>query len=172
MVEDLGFDLAINLINWFVTPIIDVCVHYKQCTKIYSICHGPLTRYIKFQIAHAPWMSGTFSPTSDFCVFFNGNRQLAIPACITARAWRTCHDACRDRLPPVVGKTFPAFPAHAHPQFCVSGKRPMNYMHRSWFVMLCRILELFDVTHVLPDHFSGNGAFIQFSVVWWVINAS
>ena len=24
------------------------------------------------------------------------------------------------------GKTFPAFPAHAHPQFCVSGKRPMG----------------------------------------------
>ena len=23
------------------------------------------------------------------------------------------------------GKTFPAFPAHAHPQFCVSGKRPI-----------------------------------------------
>ena len=27
--------------------------------------------------------------------------------------------ACSD------GETFPAFPAHAHPQFCVSGKRPM-----------------------------------------------
>ena len=24
------------------------------------------------------------------------------------------------------GKTFPAFLAHAHPQFCVSGKRPMS----------------------------------------------
>ena len=41
-------------------------------------------------------------------------------------AWRTCRDACRDRLPAVTGKTFPAFPAHAHPQFCVSGKRPMD----------------------------------------------
>ena len=27
-------------------------------------------------------------------LFFNG---LAIPTCITARAWRTCHDTCRDR---------------------------------------------------------------------------
>ena len=26
----------------------------------------------------------------------------------------------------MTGKTFPAFPAHAHPQFCVSGKRPME----------------------------------------------
>ena len=68
-------------------------------------------------------MPGTFSPTADF----KGNRWLAIPACITARAWRTCRDACRDRLPVVTGKTFPAFPAHAHPQICVSGKRPMKH---------------------------------------------
>ena len=46
---------------------------------------------------------------------FKGNRQLAIPACITARASRTCRHACRDRLPAVEGKTFPAIPAHAQP---------------------------------------------------------
>ena len=38
----------------------------------------------------------------------------------------TCRDACRDRLQAVAGKTFPAFPAHAHMQFYVSGKRPMQ----------------------------------------------
>ena len=32
-------------------------------------------------------------PATDF----NGNRYLAIPACITVRASRTCRDACRDR---------------------------------------------------------------------------
>ena len=32
-----------------------------------------------------------------------------------ARAWRTCHDACRDRSPAVAGKAFPAVPAHAQP---------------------------------------------------------
>ena len=37
-------------------------------------------------------------------------------------------DACRDRLPAVAGKTFPAFPAHAHPQFYVSGKKPMPFL--------------------------------------------
>ena len=89
---------------------------------IYCKRHGPLTRYVKLQVAHAPGMPGTFSPAADF----KGNRWLAIPACITARAWRTCRDACRDRLPAVTGKTFPAFPAHAHPQICVSGKRPMS----------------------------------------------
>ena len=60
-----------------------------------------------------------FPPAANF----KANRYLAIPACTTARAWRTCRDACRDRLPAVTGKTFPA---HAHPQFCVSGKRPIG----------------------------------------------
>ena len=46
---------------------------------------------------------------------FKENRKLAIPACITARAPRTCRDACRSRQPAMSGKTFPAFPAHAQP---------------------------------------------------------
>ena len=86
--------------------------------------HGPLARYVKIRVAHAPGMPGTFSPAANF----RGNYYIAIPACITARAWRTCRDACRDRLPAVTGKTFPAFPAHAQPQFCVSGKRPIDKM--------------------------------------------
>ena len=52
---------------------------------------------------------------------------VAISACITARVSRTCRDACRDRIPAVAVKTFPAFPAHAHKQFFVSGKRPMAW---------------------------------------------
>ena len=98
--------------------------HYVDpdlCHDMASLGHGPLTRYVKLQVAHAPGMPGTFSPAADF----KGNRWLAIPTCITARAWRTCRDACRDRLPAVTGKTFPAFPAHAHPLICVSGKWPM-----------------------------------------------
>ena len=81
-------------------------------------------------------MPGTFPPAADF----KGNRYLAIPACITARASRTCRDACRDRLPAVAGKPFPAFPAHAHMQFYLSGKRPMewerlsNYWTLAWEV--------------------------------------
>ena len=63
-----------------------------------------------------------FSPAADF----KGNCWLAIPACITARASRTYRDACWERLSAVVGKTIPTFPAHAHPQFYVSGKRPMG----------------------------------------------
>ena len=36
---------------------------------------------------------GNVFPATDF----KGNRLLAIPACITARAPRTCRGACRDR---------------------------------------------------------------------------
>ena len=28
--------------------------------------NGPLTRYVKLQVAHAPGMPGTFSPAADF----------------------------------------------------------------------------------------------------------
>ena len=117
------------------TTVIMWCLNEKSLSL--PSWHGPLTRYVKLRIAHAPGMPGTFSPTADF----KGNRYLAIPACITARASRTCRDACRDRLPAVAGKTFQAFPARAHPQFYVSGKRPMKfsndgqfvcYIHRSW----------------------------------------
>ena len=73
------------------------------------------------RVATAPGMLGTFSFAADS----KGNRQLAIPACITTPASRTCRDACRDRLPPVARKTFPAFPEHTHPQFSVSDNRPM-----------------------------------------------
>ena len=110
-----------------VTNKIQNAIQYKdRSPDWWCLVHGPLTRYAKLQVAHAPGMPGTFSPAADF----EGNRYLAIPACITARAWRTCRDACRDRLPAVTGKTFPAFPAHAHPQFCVSGKRPILWRQR------------------------------------------
>ena len=95
-------------------------------------CYGPHTRYVKLRVAHAPGMPGTFFPAVEF----KGNRELAIPACITARAWRTCRDACRDCLP--AGKTFPAFPAHAHPQFYVFGKRPMIYHAKTNLTMSSR----------------------------------
>ena len=75
-----------------------------------------------------------------------------IPACITARASRTCPDACRDRLPAGAGKTFPAFPAHAHPQFYVSGERPMfgtyspsGYFSKScWYILNCDLNKMAD----------------------------
>ena len=53
-------------------------------------------------------MPGTFPPLR-----LRRNRQLAILACITTRASRTCRDAYRDRWPAVARKRFLAFSAHA-----------------------------------------------------------
>ena len=58
---------------------------------------------------------------------FPGHRGLAIPTCITARASRTCRDACRDRW---LAVSFEVSSRHSrcmrNPQFCVSGKRPIH----------------------------------------------
>ena len=102
-------------------------------SSIWNAVHGPLTRYLELQVAHAPGMPGTYSPAADF----KGNLKFAIPAYIMARARRTCRDACRDRLPAVTWETFPAFPAHAHvyPQFYVSGKRPIDRKNTSVIIV-------------------------------------
>ena len=76
--------------------------------------HGRAPPWASYQIRKiAGWTcagnAGDVFPTTDF----KGNRLLAIPACFTARAlYRTCRDACRDRLLASAGKTFPA---HAQP---------------------------------------------------------
>ena len=83
----------------------------KYSKPTLNLGYGPLTRYVKLRVAHAPGMPVTFSPPPTS----KENHYLWIPACITARASRKCRDACRDRKPVVAGKTFPAFPAHAQP---------------------------------------------------------
>ena len=65
--------------------IMCICEYYSD---IHLTINGPLARYIKLRVAHAPGMSGTF---------FSRHLGLAIPTCITTRASRRCRDACRDR---------------------------------------------------------------------------
>ena len=67
--------------------------------------------------------AGNLFPATDF----KGNCSLAIPTCITARAWRTCRDACRDRQPAVAGKRSRRM---RNPQFYVSAI--IDYIRRSW----------------------------------------
>ena len=50
--------------------------------------------------------AGNVFPATDF----KWNCGLAIPACITARAWRTWRNACRDRQPAGVGENVPGIP--------------------------------------------------------------
>ena len=59
---------------------------YKIIPTIQSL-NGPLAWYVKLQV-HMPWECRERFPR---------HRGLAIPTCITARASRTCRDACRDR---------------------------------------------------------------------------
>ena len=97
-----------------------------SCSIDSANCHVTSMAWASYQIRKIAGCAcagnaGNFSPAADF----KGNRELAIPACTTACAWRTFRDACRGRLPAVTGKTFLVFPAYAHPQFCVSGKKPM-----------------------------------------------
>ena len=54
--------------------------------------HGPLTRYVKLRVAHAPVKPGPFSP-----LLTDWKPLVSDPACIKARVSRTCRDACRDR---------------------------------------------------------------------------
>ena len=49
--------------------------------------HGPLARYAKLGVRMR----------RECRERFPRHRGWAIPTCITARAWRTCRDACRDR---------------------------------------------------------------------------
>ena len=60
---------------------------------------------------------------------FPRHRGLAIPTCITARAWRSCRDACRDRLLADSiqvgdGENVPGIPGARATR--VSGKGPMK----------------------------------------------
>ena len=98
-------------------------------------CHGPPVRYVKLRFAHAPGMPGT--------VF--RHRGLAIPTCITARV--VMHAGIVNQRFPyksVAGKTFPAFAAHANPQFYVSGKRPMSWCNVMMQIMGVYVWDAID----------------------------
>ena len=73
-----------------VTSVCSICYYvcmYIMDNYYWNQCiDGPLARYVKVRIAYAPGMPGTFPR----------HRQVAIPACIPARASRTCRDTCRD----------------------------------------------------------------------------
>ena len=96
-----------------------VSFHHKG---LFSI-HGPLARYVRSRVAHAPGIAGN--------VFLRQCR-LAIPTCITARESRTCRDECRDRQLAVSfevgwwrGKRFRYSRRIRNPLFYVSGNRPL-----------------------------------------------
>ena len=75
---------------------------------VFSI-NGSLTRYVKLRMRR------------ECRKRFPHHHGLAIPTCLSASAWRTCRDACRDRKLTVSievdgrENVTPSFPAHAQP---------------------------------------------------------
>ena len=86
------------------------------------VCNGPLARYVKLRVRMR----------RECRERFPRHRRWAIPTCITARASRTCRDACRDRQLSVSfeigdgGKRSRHSRRMRNLQFYVSGKRPMR----------------------------------------------
>ena len=73
--------------------------------------------------------AGNVFPATDL----RGNRYLAIPACITAPASRTCRDACRDRQPAVCGENIPGIPGVcATPNFTYLARGQWQYIEKDF----------------------------------------
>ena len=110
------------LCHWLWFRICCNITHCISCTPAYTSLSLPFSLFISISLCFChlvstnkwigvmrnPWASckirkmagcacagnaGNVFPATDF----KGNRLLAIPACIRARASRTCHDACRNR---------------------------------------------------------------------------
>ena len=94
-------------------------------------CHGPLARYVKFRVAHAPGMPGTFSPpplVSDPDMH-HGTGVTHVPWCMSGSLtsgfiwsrWQGKRSRHSRRM--------------RNPKFHVSGKRPI-WHHRTWSTLV------------------------------------
>ena len=87
---------------------------------------------------------------------FPRQRRWAIPTCITARASRTCRDACRDRWLAVSfemgagGKRSRHSRRMRNLQFYISGKRPIYPICHSPEWHICRWSDTCHMSHVNP----------------------
>ena len=115
----------------------------------WHLIHGPLTRYAKLRVAHAPGMPGTFSPpplVSDPDMH-QGTCLTHVPWCMPGsltsgslwNRWRRKRSRHSQRM--------------RNPQFCVSGKRPMEF---------CVLLSLTHRTLIHGDSMEG-----QCRWFWW-----
>ena len=117
--ENLDYRVAIyaGIHEMFVA--IRVC---DSAVDDWGCVHGPLARYVKLRVRMR----------RECRERFPRHRRWAIPTCITARASRTCRDACRDRQLSVSfeigggGKRSRHSRRMRNLQFYVSGKRPIG----------------------------------------------
>ena len=88
------------------------------CHGTWSCGHGPLARYVKFRVAHAPGMPGTFSPPLQVSDPDMHHVPHCMPESLTSgflwSRWRGKRSRHSWRM--------------RNPQFYVSGKRPKQPM--------------------------------------------
>ena len=118
----------LNLIEWFIAGY-----PWSQWLQIGALRYGSLTRYVKLQVAHAPGMPGTFSPSPQVSDtdMHHGTCLTHVPWCMPGsltsgflwirwREKRSWHSRCM-----------------RNSQFYVSVKRPMLYPFCLLLVILC-----------------------------------
>ena len=87
--------------------------------------HGPLTRYLKLRIAHAPVMRGTFSPSPRV-----SDPDMHHGTCVTDVSWCMLGSSTGGFLwSRWRGKRSRYSRRMRNPQFQVSGKRPISCTH-------------------------------------------
>ena len=118
---------------------------YFSCLQVIYCARWAFYQICKIAGCACAGNAGSVFPSTDF----KGNRWSPIPVCITTRASRTCYDACRDRKPAVAGTTFSAFPAHAQPAICVSGKRGPCEWH-TFIMWQCTLNQAHDTPIAEP----------------------
>ena len=100
--------------------------------------YGPLARYVKLWVAHAPGMLGTVSPPPRV-----GDRDMHLVTCVTHMLW--CMPVSltigllwsRRR-----GKRSRHSRRMRNPQFCVSGKRPMVWYKMTNPVLIYKLHDI------------------------------
>ena len=111
---------------WAARSVGGICVRLLSWCQ--SKCHGPLTRYVKLRVAHAPEMAGTFSPqqTSKETASYPGKHR---GTCITHVPWCISGSLTRgggENVTDIFSWRM------RNPQFYVSGKRPAAECLAHW----------------------------------------
>ena len=123
-----GQDIPVNYnhINYINEALVFVVITYQICSSCTQLsihgAYGPLTRYLKLLVAHAPGMPGTFSPPPGVKRSRHASRHVpwCIPGSLTSGFLLSRWRGKRSRHPRRM----------RNPQLYVSGKRPMKTENR------------------------------------------
>ena len=124
------------------------------------IPHGPLARYVKLSVAHAPGMPWTFSPPPRF-----SDPDMHHGTCVTHVSWCMPGSLTSDFLwSRWRGKRSRHSRRMHNPQFYVSGKRPMDLLQIVRGGSLDESLLLWHTEHVFPPIDINPGVLIHSSI--------